>query len=106
MYAIQFSAYCGMSWPIQEYDDKQLGRDRIAQFLKHRRKQGYPVATLERGKEWEIQEPEGCMMVPDACGVLSLEAITGTCRWCGSEFEKDGNLDEFCDQSCFESYTS
>jgi hypothetical protein len=92
-----------MSHTIQE-GDKDECRSIAAETIRRRRHQGYPVAVLEPGTEWEVQEPEWACMVPDECGVMLLRTITKECKWCGSTFEPDTLGDEFCDDSCAESY--
>lgn len=77
MYIVQHHAYCGMSGLKHKFDTIEEARSYIAQYLLRRRKQEYPVTTLHRGTEWEILEPEDCFMVPDACGILTLEQEEG-----------------------------
>ncbi len=66
------AAYCGMSIPQGEFEDRADARSAAAQLIRLRRREGYPVSMLNRGWRWEIEEPENCMLVPDECGVLML----------------------------------
>lgn len=72
-YVVSFSAYCGMAWEIDAYSDRSSARDEVADYLRKRRNQGYPIAILKRGSSWEIQEPTDTIMVPDECGTLSID---------------------------------
>jgi hypothetical protein len=75
-YAVRFAAYCGMAGIPEDFDNMADARKAVADILRRRRRQGYPVSILETGAEWEIEEPEDSAMVPDTCGVLSLETNT------------------------------
>jgi hypothetical protein len=75
-YRLVHHAYCGMDVPYGEFEDRAEARSEAAKLVQLRRREGYPVTTLERGRQWEIQEPENCMMVPDECGVLALHKPT------------------------------
>lgn len=87
-------AYCGMHVPIIDtYDraEREEARSRAARRLRSMRQQGYPVVTLERGRKWEVQEPEDCVLVPVECGILSLSAVkpkTFRCWNCGDDIEE------------------
>lgn len=74
-YTLVLHAYCGMSFPHGDPGmDRDDARQEAARLLRRRRRQGYPVTTHLRGQEWEIMEPEDCLMVPDECGTLLLSA--------------------------------
>lgn len=73
-FSLDFRAYCGMS-SIHETGDKDDMRQQAAELIRRRRNAGYAVQILERGSEWEVLEPENCAMVPDECGIISLEEI-------------------------------
>src|SRR5579864_5248574 len=78
-------AYCGMSIPIKE-GAKDDVRSAAARYLRRLRREGFPVVTMESGREWEIQEPEDSVLVPDECGLLTIRAIpvpTFRCWECG-----------------------
>lgn len=81
--------YCGMAGVPSFAADLAEARECAARRLRYYRRAGYPVATLERGARWEIQEPDGVLMVPDACGTLELVDIRPTCRECGARFEPE-----------------
>ena len=93
-YTLTHYAYCGMHVPIIDtYDraEREEARSRAARRLRSMRRQGYPVVTLERGREWEIQEPEDCVLVPAECGTLCLRAVkpeTHECWYCGFDVEE------------------
>lgn len=70
--------------------------DMPARQLRRYRRNGYPVSILARGQEWEIGEPEGCMMVPDDCGTLAIRHDTYECRECGSACETRDAAAECC----------
>lgn len=106
MFRILFAAHCGMSNVPVEYDDGDIARAEIAKRLRRRRNDGHIVTTLEKGKQWEIGEPEDSIMVPDTAGILTLEEYTepvdegdpedtdahqyGECSHCGENIELDG----------------
>ena len=77
---VRFLAYCGMdSGEGGKYtgeDAETEARDECAAILRHRRKAGLRVSTLEPGKAWEVLEPDNCAMVPDDCGTLHLSDLT------------------------------
>ena len=52
---------------------KSEAREIVAKRLKSYRNQDYPVITLTSGYEWEICEPEDCFLVPDDCGILTIQ---------------------------------
>ena len=70
---LNWVGYSGDSWT--ERADLSETRQRAARMLRLARKRGACVVKLgpEYGTHaYEICEPEGCMMVPDYCGVLRL----------------------------------
>jgi hypothetical protein len=69
---LRHASYCGMAGLAKHGSYAEL-RDMAARRLRLRRKAGFPVTTLAHGFEWEVMEPEGCNLVPDACGILSIE---------------------------------
>ena len=71
MYTLNFSAYCGMSMKIAEGDYETV-RHAAAKILRRRKNNDFPVWCLEKGKKWEIGEPEDCMIVPDDSGILKI----------------------------------
>lgn len=81
-------AYCGMTVPHGEYDTLPSARVKIAAILRRRRRQGFPIAVLTRGREWEVQEPDGALMVPDQCGILTLAVKhrPHACGECGTRY--------------------
>lgn len=82
MYSVNHSSYCGMRDVPACFDNREEARAYVAARLRRYRHR-FPVATLSRGVEWEILEPDGVAMVPDACGVLSLDRTVYECRECG-----------------------
>jgi hypothetical protein len=72
-YTVTLHAYCGMAQPIgDDYMDHDEARQEAAKLLRRRRRQGFPITVIKKGRKWEVEEPEDCMMVPDSCGVLTL----------------------------------
>ena len=71
MPTLTMSAYCGMSYEVETGERPDVRRE-AALLIKRRRKEGFPVSVLEKGREWEIEEHEGCAMIPDTCGILAL----------------------------------
>lgn len=67
-------AYCGMPIPYGQGLDTQNARKLAARVIRKRRKQEFPVTTLESGKQWEIEEPRDCFLVPDEAGILVIKA--------------------------------
>lgn len=74
IHVVQTRAYCGMLLLHGEYEDLADARTRAAKRLRYLRGEGYPITKLDH-HEWEIEEPEGCLMVPDACGILRIATI-------------------------------
>jgi hypothetical protein len=90
-YELIHLAYCGMPTPYGTGERADM-RDLAARKLRLRRRQGFPVTTLEIGERWEIMEPEDCMMVPDQCGVMVLRVDPKSareCFECGCTVDKD-----------------
>jgi len=98
MYTLNHHAYCGMSGIEEEHEDKPDARKEAADRLRAYR-QNFHITTLVRGAEWEIQEPEDSVMVPDECGVLALRHVTFECRECGSDCETKEAAAECCAES-------
>lgn len=96
MYTLTHTAYCGMTSTYNTLSDRTDSRDGAARKIRQARRRGLTVTTLERGRQWEILEPEGAAMVPDACGVLTLHHTTWECRECGCAHETRGDADECC----------
>ena len=86
MYKVNHYSYSGMHGVPACFDTEQEARTHVAARLRRYRKH-FPLQVLSRGEEWEILEPEGVSMVPDACGTLGLVHVTWECRECGSECE-------------------
>jgi hypothetical protein len=84
-----------MSATIGDADDADA-RTAAARLIRRRRRQGFPVVILERGREWEVMEPEGCAMVPDACGVLYISRETFGCRECGCDYDTRDDAAQCC----------
>ena len=85
-----------MSGIPETFDEREDARADCAAALRRARRNGYPVATLEIGREWEIQEPDDCMMVPDECGVLRLSHTTYGCQECGCRHETREDAGQCC----------
>lgn len=55
--------------------DDGVIRTSAARAIRATRRQGFDVAVREPGAAWEILEPEDSALVPDTCGLLSLELV-------------------------------
>lgn len=95
MYQVIRFPYCGLSIPVRNFETAADAREHVAGFLRRMRGR-YPVQTLARGARWEVCEPDGAAMVPDACGTLRLEHVTFECRECGSQHETRDDAAECC----------
>lgn len=71
LYTLDFYAYCGMSMELVKGGKKEV-RKAASNILRRRRKQDYPVWSLDKGTRWEIGEPEDCILIPDSCGILKI----------------------------------
>ena len=71
-YRVRFAAHCGMKTIDETFHDRGDARDFASRVLKRRRADDHPISTLEIGTDWEVEEPEGCMMVPDTAGRLFI----------------------------------
>ena len=105
-YSLVHHAYCGMPIPLEEKEDKETCRQAAARRIRSLRLQGFPVVTLDKGRRWEVQEPEGTFLVPDECGILLLAqepSPYGACPECGDEWDwhSDGRGSVLCGcQAC------
>lgn len=95
MYSVKHTSYSGLSGIPEVFEDRERARTECAHRLRRLRKR-YPVVTLTPGETWEVREPEGCAMVPDACGVLHLRHITFECAECGGEHETRDEAADCC----------
>lgn len=85
MFRVQFYSHSGLSHAPLDFDTAAEARAEIAQRIRTARNSGHHVDTLERGRDWEVCEPEGCAMVPDSAGLLSLSQFYPfECPECGS----------------------
>jgi hypothetical protein len=96
MYTLRQFPYCGLSMPADKFDEHGAARAAAAALLRRRRRAGYPVAVIMRGAEWEVREPDGAAMVPDACGTIALERVTFECQECGSYCDTADAARECC----------
>jgi hypothetical protein len=102
-FKLTLHGYCGMPIPIVEEGDMAECRSAVAQEVRRLRAQGFPVVTLEKGTEWEVQEPEDSCMVPDECGVLHLRPIkirVFDCWNCGADLLEGESCN--CMEACEE----
>lgn len=72
MFIVETHAYCGMVLPHGEYYTLEEARGRVARRLRWARRQGSRFYAIGE-HEWEIEEPEDCLMVPDFCGILAIK---------------------------------
>lgn len=80
-YRVSFYAFCGMPIPHAEGMTREEARDHCAEYLRRYRRKGRTVTTLNRGRRWEILEPEDCMMIPDDAGTLRLDPDSEPRDW-------------------------
>jgi len=95
--------YSGIRIPIMDEAEPADCRATVARRLRSLRRHGFPIATLERGREWEIQEPEDRFLVPDACGLLTLEddpTYERTCGFCEGKFTTTEKSEHYCCLAC------
>lgn len=71
-FSLHHGAFCGMQTEIESGESRADIRQTCAAKLREYRRDGYIVTTLTRGESWEIGEPDGCAMVPDDCGIMSI----------------------------------
>ena len=90
-------------WPRHQRGDMATCRDLAASYLRRLREDGFPIAVLSPGREWEILEPDDALMRPDTCGIMAIveDPALRACDNCGCEFQGDGN---FCSPCCAASY--
>lgn len=74
-WTVRFNAHTGLAGLPKVFEDREEARAYVAKRIRRYRKDG-AVDVVEKGKVWELLEPEDCFMVPDSCGILSL-----TERW-------------------------
>lgn len=74
MWKVTHYAYCGMSIPLGDFTSHKEAMERVRARLRwFKRRICGEVMSLAKGREWELCEPDDCMMVPDACGILKIE---------------------------------
>lgn len=71
-YRAVFHAHCGITWDLDDDDDRTTVRNSVAAYLREKRREGRTVNVLEPGERWEIEEPDDCIMIPDDAGTLVL----------------------------------
>lgn len=73
-YVVKTIAYCGMVFPHGEFEDYDDALKRVQSRIEWLKKQGSETERVGVD-EWEVGEPEGCMMVPDFCGTLVIREV-------------------------------
>ncbi len=73
VWKLTHAAYCGMVTALGADVDAAVVRSAAAGALRSARRRGFDVAVREPGMAWEILEPEDSALVPEDCGMLSLE---------------------------------
>jgi hypothetical protein len=86
MYQVEHISYCGMRGIPTCFDTEEEARQYAADFIRRYRRR-YKLTTLQPGEKWEVLEPENTVLVPDACGVLSIEHVTYECFECGTHHD-------------------
>lgn len=74
-YVVKHIAYCGMSHVIDEFEDREDAVDRAKKRLAWCKEHGCSIDVITEDEEWEVCEPEGCLMVPDYCGLLVIRCV-------------------------------
>lgn len=101
-FRLTLHGYCGMPIPIVDEGTMEECRITAARIMRRLRTEGFPVVTLEKGAEWEVQEPEDSCMVPDDCGILHLRPLqirVFSCFDCGADVPEGESCDchdQFC----------
>lgn len=95
MFTLQHFSYCGMAGIPRRYSDRYDARREAADMLRRYRRR-FKVQTLKRGQEWEVLEPENAVMVPDACGTISLEYSGHVCPECGGIYDDADDASRCC----------
>lgn len=57
MYLVKQVGYCGMASVPLKRDTEAEARTVVARLLVRRRREGFPIETLVKGKEWEVRSP-------------------------------------------------
>jgi hypothetical protein len=96
---VSFHAYSGLAWS-QDFDCLDRARAFVAGRLASRRRDGFPVLTMERGARWEVCEREGDALVPDACGLFRLDVAAYECGECGCAHDDADDAARCCYDSC------
>lgn len=95
MYRVQHHAYSGLSGIPALFDERREARDLAAEKIRRARRR-FRVVTLKRGAQWEVQEPDDCTLVPDACGTIAIHHTTFECRECGCDHETREQAAQCC----------
>lgn len=76
-YRVRLYPYSGSYVDLLSDGDLETCRNRVARRIRdHRNRYEYPVSTLERGRNWELEsDPDGMFMVSDGEGILAIEAV-------------------------------
>ena len=70
---VTHQAYCGMSIPLGTFDDLADAKAKFeARIRWFENRIGGDVDRADDGLSAELNEPEDCCMVPDACGTLTI----------------------------------
>lgn len=100
MFRVRFFSHSGLSHAPQDWDTAAEAREDVASRLRTARNSGHHVDTLERGRDWEVCEPEDCAMVPDSAGLLSLtQFYPFECAECGCGHDTREDAGTCCEDS-------
>lgn len=76
-YQVYTMGYCGMRIPHGDGMSWAQAKERARQRIAYYKRVFGGEVTRQYGSdasmEWELQEPENCCMVPDACGYLRIK---------------------------------
>lgn len=96
MYRLTHVSWSGCNGLPTLIETRTDARGECARRLRSYRRNGFPVSTLERGRQWEIGEPNNVALVPSQCGTLLLRAVTFECRECGSKCDTRETAAQCC----------
>lgn len=90
---VKVMGYSGIAF-TKDFDDRAEARADVAKRLRSRRRAGhrchpysvqrgayvarhrpYGSLTYSHGQTWECEEPEGCVLVPDTAGFITIDYI-------------------------------
>lgn len=86
-------AYCGMPEIVAEGVTHEEAREIACKRIKQHRRNDRPTYLIEPGRKWELGESDDEFMVPDDCGILTIEILAHEEEF--EEFEEDEDVPAF-----------